>query len=473
LAAGLDVVDQATGRSIKTGGLGAIGASEDLRVKETSGSVVISDIEVDMTSDRDWTGVTADSDTGQKKAVVANLTSAPGAAATHTLYIPREADDPYALICPDAATLVQVTTACSNVEMKVEEDADTEIVTINSQSYWKVTGLTGTGGLSGSGFSGAQAWVVPQTVSTASEMTILFRANTTLDDEDKVLIGLPDDFTVKTGALTTTTDYLIYYDAINPPTTNRTSGSSATGSNTPGSKEVRITLNGTNAIQANDYVQVVLTTTTITSNPATRGFYQVTIKTLDSSNSDSTVDSGAALVSVGNAEDVTVQAEVNPTLSFAIRNSADSAETNSCALGILSTSAVATCSYRLKVATNAFSGYAVSIIADGALRDGTKDIDAIGEGTTVAAGTEGYGIALSAGAASEAGVTITEAGDFNDDDTPLPLVSTSLYSSDGPNTPTTPDTTNTGLVTHRAAIDAATSAGSYSQVVTYLVTAEF
>jgi hypothetical protein len=195
--------------------------------------------------------------------------------------------------------------------------------------------------------------------------------------------------------------------------------------------------------------------------------------------SDTNGDYGSVLVYVGNDNDVTVTAQVTPSLAFSIRNSADTTDTNTCDLGVLSLTAVSTCAYRLKVATNAGSGYTVQINSDGDLRKSGSgdvsddlDLDPITENSTVASGTENYGIAFTGGACT--GGSVTEAGDFSDDDTPIPISSaTNLYSCNGPNNPTSTDTTNTALVTHRAAMDAATETGNYSQVVTYYVSATF
>lgn len=201
-----------------------------------------------------------------------------------------------------------------------------------------------------------------------------------------------------------------------------------------------------------------------------------------------TNDSGSILFYVGDENDVSVTAVVNPTLAFTIRNSADNADLsnvgggatgpNLCSLGVLTTGSVSTCAYRLKVSTNAIS-YTVSITSDGDLRydpDGAGpspavDIDAIAENGTVTAGTEGYGIAVVGGSAT--GGTITEAGNFNDDDTPIPLSPTTLITSSGPNSPSGTDTTNTTLITHRAAISPSTAVGNYSHLVTYTLTATF
>ncbi len=183
-------------------------------------------------------------------------------------------------------------------------------------------------------------------------------------------------------------------------------------------------------------------------------------------------DFGAALVYVGDDNDVTVTAAVTPLLAFAVRNSADTADTNICELGVLTTAAVNTCAYRLKVQTNADNGYTVQIDTDGDLNtSGGSTIDAVAENGTVTAGVESYGIAFNGGAATIG--TITESGDFNDDDTPLPTSPTNLYTSNGANQPASTDTTNTALVTHRAAISSSTDTGNYNQLVSYYVSASF
>ena len=190
-------------------------------------------------------------------------------------------------------------------------------------------------------------------------------------------------------------------------------------------------------------------------------------------------DYGAVLQYVGDDNDVNISAIVTPVMAFSIRNSADTADTNACALGTLILTAVNTCAYRLKVTTNSNSGYTVTINSDGDLRRSgsgdvvdAQDIDPIAENSTVTSGTENYGIAFNGGASTTG--SITESGNFNDDDTPIPISSpTTLYTSSGGNNPATTDTTNTALVTHRAAIDGGTQTGNYSHIVTYTATASF
>lgn len=205
--------------------------------------------------------------------------------------------------------------------------------------------------------------------------------------------------------------------------------------------------------------------------PATAGNYAFYVVTSASAGGG---DYGAAMEYVGDDNDVNVTAMVNPNLTFSIRNSSDVSDTNACDLGVLALAAVQTCQYRLKVSTNAESGYTVQIDSDGGLVNaGAASIDPITEDTTVTAGAEGYGVAFVGGSSSEGGVSITETPDYDDDDTPIPASSTQIYASDGPNNPGSTDTVNTALVTHRAAIDGATESGYYTQVVTYTVTASF
>jgi hypothetical protein len=223
-------------------------------------------------------------------------------------------------------------------------------------------------------------------------------------------------------------------------------------------------------------VQEVSTSNSVLTTTATSDNYAISLTT--------PYETGSFFFYVGDENIVQVRALVESSLAFTIRNAADTANQgnvagglvgpNLCDLGTLTTTAVNTCDYRLKVSTNANS-YTVSLLADGTLRSGARNIDDITEDSTnVTLGTEGYGITVAGGASTEDGVTVTEAGTFSDDDSPVPNIGAlSLITVDGPNSPAATDTTNTTLVTHRAAIDAATAAGLYTQLVTYTVSATY
>jgi len=206
------------------------------------------------------------------------------------------------------------------------------------------------------------------------------------------------------------------------------------------------------------------------------------------------VDSGSFFFYVGDENNVQVTASVDNVLSFVVRNSADTADQanvgalaigpNLCDLGNLSTAGVQTCAYRLKVATNANNGYYVQVLVDGDLRKADHSITNTASGSAVTSGAEGYNVVLAAGSATTGTVTecdgvITTGNCLADgiawnNATSTIFSNTSastMYTVDGPNNPSSTDTTNTALVTHRAESDASTPAGTYSQLATYTVTA--
>jgi hypothetical protein len=194
-------------------------------------------------------------------------------------------------------------------------------------------------------------------------------------------------------------------------------------------------------------------------------------------------DYGAAFQYVGNANQVTVRAIVPVSLSFAIRNAADTANTNSCDMGNLSVSTVGSCSYRLKVATNTEFGYTISTVTSGNFTNGSASFPnaAAGTagtgGTTQAAGTELYGAKINKGSVTTAGGTTTLASVYDAGLTKDVLYNNTtaadLVTSNKPNNPSATDLVNTSLVTHEASIAASTAAGIYTQKVTYTITPSF
>lgn len=218
-------------------------------------------------------------------------------------------------------------------------------------------------------------------------------------------------------------------------------------------------------------------------------------------------DYGAALQYVGDDNDVTVTATVQPILAFNIRNEFDTDDTNVCPLGILTVATIEECAYRLKVTTNLENGYVIYQSSDGDLRksgsgavDDAENIDSTirlrsrywdGEmwitynlDTYVDIGTEGYGINVDEGSITSGGIinatcTIPGFGSYyitdcyDRDDAPLQIDETPMINSTGSNNPASTDLVNTVLVTHVAAIDADTNTGNYQQIVTYTVTSNF
>jgi hypothetical protein len=208
---------------------------------------------------------------------------------------------------------------------------------------------------------------------------------------------------------------------------------------------------------------------------------------------DANGDFGAALMYVNDDNDVTVTAEVVPTLSFNIRDASDSSDTNTCDLGTVDTTTAPNtdttddgageCFYALAIGTNASSGFQAQITADGALDNGAASITDAAEDDSIGAGTEAYGlINITAaqtgrnGGTGDYDQTITEDGNFADDAdyTPVPTSPTNFISyTDGIQYVAGTDATDVTLVGHGITVGAGTPAGTYNQVVTYTVTVTF
>lgn len=297
--------------------------------------------------------------------------------------------------------------------------------------------------------------------STATETSLHYVASNQFAAGDVIKINVPSAVTLANCA-TPTTD--ADYD---------TSGSVADGSSGVSGTTYTYTFSGPTTLATTSGVTFCIKVSAIAGN------YSVAFNETEVTRTNE--DYGAALFYVGSANVVTVTAEVQPSLAFVIRDSADSTDTNTCALGLLTLVSVGQCSYRLKVTTNSTSGYTVQVNTDGDLRRSGSgdvadalDIDPVSAGVSITSGTERYGVNVAAGSAT-GGSTPTLAGVFATPDSPLPISSpTNLYTVAGINSPAASgDTTNTALVTHKAAIAGKTYTGNYTQLVTYTVAANF
>lgn len=141
---------------------------------------------------------------------------------------------------------------------------------------------------------------------------------------------------------------------------------------------------------------------------------------------------------------------VEPTFSFTL-------SANSCALGTLSTGSVSSCNYSVTTTTNAASGYATTLTADGALRTASAAvINNVSDGS-VTAGSEEYGVALAGSDRAFA------------DERGIPTTPSTLTVASNSGAVTNSSVT----VTNKAAISSTTAVGSYSQSVAVISTASF
>ena len=269
----------------------------------------------------------------------------------------------------------------------------------------------------------------------------------------------------------------------------RDSGYGATATSTV----ANVTVNGaapssvSSAVSGSNVVSTITTSAVITAgtvtvalggftSPSTAGNYAFLLR--DSSN-----NFGGAFQYVGQANVVNVKAFVPISLSFVIRNAADTVNTNICDLGDQSTTAHTECAYRLKVATNAKNGYSISYFASGEMTDGTYNIAQASVGAAGSliddstANTEKYGVTIAKGSVSGAGgVTsvpiafdagVTNAVQYNN------TTATQIFNATKSNSPTATDLARTVKVTHKMNISSDTPSGAYTANYTYTVAPSF
>ena len=137
----------------------------------------------------------------------------------------------------------------------------------------------------------------------------------------------------------------------------------------------------------------------------------------------------------------------HPTFSFSVSSS-------SIAFGTLQVASVASSAYTVTTSTNAPYGYTTTIYEDGEFRVGSSTIDDVADGV-ITAGSEEYGVsATGTDAAFATDQGITSSGT---------VVASRTNWINGSAT----------TVTHKAAISASTTAGSYTHTVTYMSTGNF
>jgi hypothetical protein len=225
---------------------------------------------------------------------------------------------------------------------------------------------------------------------------------------------------------------------------------------------------------------------TLSSSAVNYGF---SILTSSSTSSTVPVDFGSALFYANGGNQVTVSASVPASLTFSIRTVDDTADTNTCSLGSLSTSLTALCEYRLRLATNANGGLQVRVQAnhDFANAAQTATFTNIGENASFGINAEAYGYSLVQAATTGvrdangdfingfAEASSTPGFDFSQDATPVPTSTSALfiYAPAAVSPGAAPSPTDLSRIRHSASISGGTPAGNYSQIVTYTVTSSF
>ncbi len=213
------------------------------------------------------------------------------------------------------------------------------------------------------------------------------------------------------------------------------------------------------------------------SVPATAGNYSVSYWDEKSAAEN---DYGATLVYVGEDNDVLIEAVVSSGLALAIKlpdtvttldtvGVSDTDDASACVslsgtdgtsgMGVIDSSTIGECSYRIAGGTNNASGMNITVLADTYLTSGSHDITETG--SDVSAGTENYTFQAS-------GTGLTIAGTYNTQE-PVPStddgdVETQIFNTTAPIDVTTE--TDWMTLTHRLGISTSTPSGAYSSTLT-------
>jgi hypothetical protein len=308
-----------------------------------------------------------------------------------------------------------------------------------------------------------------QKISTLSSHTIKFTTPTgASDNTDTIILTFPSDFNFTSKAISSVTfTHGASTGAENTETLAASPSATAWGAVFSGTQNRVLTLTaptdgvGAATLAANDKVIITYDSTNST-NASSATSYTLAI-------SGTFGDSGNIVINILSDDQVSVSATVAESLTFTISD-------NSIGFGTLSSSAAQyatgdttgsaseTEAHTLVVGTNASNGYTMTV--NGAtLTSGANTITAIGSSNTASsAGTEQFGLRMSASGGSGAVSAPYAASGFAFDTAAFP---DQIASASGSSANTTYSVRYLGNIT------AQTEAGAYTATLTYVATANF
>ena len=221
---------------------------------------------------------------------------------------------------------------------------------------------------------------------------------------------------------------------------------------------------------------IVVTFTTVTNPNTTNETFFARVLTYTGDDYTGQLDSG--VVAASTAQQITVTASVDETLTFCsgtsgvTSSSCAGATGSTSALGTLTSSATGANTSQLGVGTNADSGYAITINGT-TLTSGGNTITALATPTASSFGSEQFGVNLRANTTPVIGSNPAGSGsgapttDYNTVDS-FKFVTGDIIASNA-----TEDLFRLFTVSYIANITTITEPGSYSAVMTYICTATF
>lgn len=179
------------------------------------------------------------------------------------------------------------------------------------------------------------------------------------------------------------------------------------------------------------------------------------------------------LLYVGDSNLVNISASVDPTLSLTLGDWS-SGVPNTCPLGTFDATKISTCSYSVKVVTNAYLGFTSYITSSDGLVSGSDEINAVADGA-VTAGSEEYGVATDGSNLTDIQSSVTCPASGGTTAVSSTGLTTGLAQSLTTSTSPVDGGVGTGkqTVCHAASISPITPAGTYSQDVTITVIGNF
>ncbi len=454
----LDII---AGSNIESGSLSGIFGSTTAYIYDHDNNYVIADTRITLYTDQSWSNVIGDSDPISGKSFIANLSSEPGAAASHRLYVPYISGTDELWICPNATTSIsEVSASCPGGYI----DSGASVISGPGGLYWRSSLVTGTGGL------GITNGVANMRVDMHNEQA-------GASDDIEVWFETPTD-------LTTNSVIYLVYDAGFTGGENLTVGDIGLKCDQDGllggtaTSMLNFTIEQANvgylAININnnacdDWVQVDIHggNGNQLTNPSTPGNYGWGVVT-DAGGDNTEDDSGAVLAYVQDDNVVDITTFVPATLDmelYKLNSDQELDDTNGCTLGVLSLNQISTCSYDLGTGTNNPAGVSIYMKSDGALDDNFGN--SIGNPSgSVTSGESEYGIYLSDNGGGEYSFYNSFGSQHRTVPTNYILIARSASTGQG----TTNGYNDQHLeITHAASMSTDTVVGSYDQEVTYVV----
>lgn len=202
---------------------------------------------------------------------------------------------------------------------------------------------------------------------------------------------------------------------------------------------------------------------TVTNPSATNSTFFARITTYSDASWTTAVDTGT--VAASTAGQITVTASVDETLTFTLA-------TATVSLGTLTTSTTGSGTSTMTAATNANSGYAITVNGT-TLTSGANTITALASQTASSQGSSQFGINLKANTTPSVGSNVSGSGSGTATSNYATADQFRFVTGDSVASASGPTNSNTYTVSYVANIAGSTKPGSYSTALTYIATATF